>query len=71
MRVSYHGLEMASQKNVVVLSRKECYQDGGGVIAGGPIGLAIDAVSGAKNMDSADSWIAMVQGLPGQGMSRG
>ena len=62
-----------SQHNIAVTCKKECFQDGvgiissstegmaaGNVIAGGPIGLGIDAVSGAMNHYNADNQIAMV-----------
>ena len=59
--------------NISVLCKKECYQDGSGVIAshteamaagniiaGGVIGLGVDAVSGAMNYYNVDNQIAMV-----------
>lgn len=62
-----------SQHNIAVTCKKECYQDGvgiiasstetmaaGNIIAGGPIGLGIDAVSGAMNHYNSDNQIAMV-----------
>ena len=62
-----------SQHNIAVTCKKECFQDGvgiissstegmaaGNVIAGGPIGLGIDAISGAMNHYNADNQIAMV-----------
>lgn len=62
-----------SQESITVLCKKECFQDGSGIIAsntetmaagnilmGGPIGLGIDAASGAMNKYNADNQIAMV-----------
>ena len=59
--------------NVSVMCKKECYQDAtgiiasnteamaaGNVIAGGIIGLGVDAASGAMNRYSEDNQIAMV-----------
>jgi hypothetical protein len=59
--------------NISVLCRKECYQDAAGVIssnteamaagniiAGGVIGLGIDAASGAMNKYNTDNQFAMV-----------
>ncbi|MBL8883341.1 MAG: hypothetical protein JNL45_09850 [Hyphomicrobium sp.] len=62
-----------SQYNVGVTCKKECYQDGVGVIAssteamaagnliaGGVVGLAVDAASGAMNKYNEVNQIAMV-----------
>lgn len=62
-----------SQDAIAVTCRKECYQDGVGIIAsnteamsagnivfGGVVGLGVDAVSGAMNKYNADNQIAMV-----------
>ena len=62
-----------SQESITVLGKKECFQDGGTVIAsntetmaagnllvGGVVGLGVDAVSGAMNKYNADNQIAMV-----------
>ena len=59
--------------NVSVMCKKECYQDAtgiiasnteamaaGNVIAGGIIGLGVDAASGAMNRYSEDNQVAMV-----------
>jgi hypothetical protein len=66
-----------SQSSITVVCKKECFQDGTGIIAsntetmaagnilaGGVIGLGIDAASGAMNKYNADNQIAMVP-LPG------
>ncbi len=63
--------------NIAVTCKKECYQDGtgiiassteamaaGNIIAGGVIGLGVDAVSGAMNKYNAENQIAMVP-IPG------
>jgi len=62
-----------SQHNIAVSCKKECYQDGVGVIqsstetmtagnilVGGVVGLAVDAASGAMNKYSDVNQIAMV-----------
>lgn len=62
-----------SQESITVLCKKECFQDGGTVIAsntesmaagnlilGGVVGLGVDAVSGAMNKYNADNQVAMV-----------
>jgi hypothetical protein len=62
-----------SQESITVLCKKECFQDGGTVIAsntetmaagnllvGGVVGLGVDAVSGAMNKYNPDNQIAMV-----------
>lgn len=62
-----------SQHNISVTCKKECYQDGvgvissstetmtaGNVIAGGVVGLAVDAASGAMNKYNEVNQIAMV-----------
>jgi hypothetical protein len=59
--------------NIAVTCRKECFQDGtgiisshteamaaGNVIAGGLIGLGVDAASGAMNRYNAENQFAMV-----------
>jgi hypothetical protein len=61
------------QDAIAVTCRKQCYQDGVGIIAsntetmsagnlvfGGVIGLGVDAASGAMNKYNADNQIAMV-----------
>jgi hypothetical protein len=66
-----------SQSSITVVCKKECYQDGTGIIAsntetmaagnilaGGVIGLGIDAASGAMNKYNSDNQIAMVP-IPG------
>ncbi|MEQ1717986.1 MAG: hypothetical protein ABL907_18760 [Hyphomicrobium sp.] len=66
-----------SQHNVAVACKKECYQDGVGIIAsstesmtagnilvGGVVGLAVDAASGAMNKYNDVNQIAMVP-VPG------
>jgi hypothetical protein len=66
-----------SQDSVTVSCKKECFQDGGtviasntesmaagNIIAGGFIGLGIDAASGAMNKYNADNQVAMVP-IPG------
>jgi hypothetical protein len=66
-----------SQESITVLCKKECFQDGGTVIAsntetmaagnlllGGVVGLGIDAASGAMNKYNADNQVAMVP-IPG------
>jgi phosphoketolase len=63
--------------NIQVICKKECYQDGvgiipshteamaaGNIIAGGIIGLGVDAASGAMNKYNADNQIAMVPDPP-------
>lgn len=62
-----------SQHNIAVTCKKECYNDGvgvipshteamaaGNIIAGGVIGLAVDAASGAMNKYNDSNQIAMV-----------
>ncbi len=62
-----------SQHNVTVSCKKECFQDGTGIIAsstetmmpgnllvGGVVGLGVDAASGAMNKYNAENQIAMV-----------
>lgn len=62
-----------SQHNIAVTCKKECYQDGvgiisssteamaaGNLIAGGVVGLAVDAASGAMNKYNEVNQIAMV-----------
>jgi hypothetical protein len=62
-----------SQHNIAVTCKKECYQDGVGIIAsstesmtagnvlvGGVVGLAVDAASGAMNKYNDVNQIAMV-----------
>lgn len=62
-----------SQHNVQVSCKKECYQDGAGIISsstevatagnlivGGVVGLAVDAASGAMNKYNEANQIAMV-----------
>lgn len=62
-----------SSENITVICRKPCYHDGSGVIAssteamaagniiaGGVVGLGVDAISGAMNKYNADNQIAMV-----------
>jgi uncharacterized protein YceK len=62
-----------SQESITVSCKKECFQDGTGVIAsstetmaagnilvGGVVGLGVDAVSGAMNKYNQDNQIAMV-----------
>lgn len=69
-------LDKASD-NITVVCKKECYQDGvgiiashtetmaaGNIIAGGVVGLGVDAVSGAMNRYNADNQFAMVP-VPG------
>jgi len=66
-----------SQDAISVTCRKQCFQDGVGIIAsntetmsagnivfGGVVGLGVDAVSGAMNKYNADNQIAMVP-IPG------
>ncbi len=66
-----------SQENISVVCKKQCFQDAAGIIAshteamaagnvilGGPIGLGVDAVSGAMNRYNADNQFAMVP-IPG------
>ena len=68
-----------SKDNINVVCKKACYNDGAGVvvsgteamaagniIVGGPIGLGIDAVSGALNKYTAETQIAMAP-IPGCG----
>ena len=62
-----------SQDSIAVTCKKECFQDGVGIISsntesmtagnilvGGPIGLGVDAVSGAMNKYNSDNQIAMI-----------
>lgn len=62
-----------SQDNIQVVCKKQCYQDGVGIIAshteamtagnvvvGGVVGLGVDAVSGAMNRYNADNQFMMV-----------
>lgn len=62
-----------SQDSIAVTCKKECYQDGvaiiasnteamtaGNIIAGGVIGLGVDAASGAMNKYNADNQVAMI-----------
>lgn len=69
-------LDKASD-NITVVCKKECHQDGvgiiashtetmaaGNIIAGGVVGLGVDAVSGAMNRYNADNQFAMVP-IPG------
>ncbi len=62
-----------SQEAIAVRCQKQCFQDGatiiasntetmaaGNVIAGGPIGLGIDAISGAMNKYNAQTDVVMV-----------
>jgi hypothetical protein len=62
-----------SQESIAVVCKKECFQDGTGIIssnteamaagnliAGGIIGLGIDAASGAMNKYNAENQFAMV-----------
>lgn len=62
-----------SQDNISVVCKKECFQDGVGIIAsntesmaagnvlvGGVVGLGVDAVSGAMNRYNADNQFSMV-----------
>ncbi len=66
-----------SQHNISVNCKKECYNDGvgiipshteamaaGNIIAGGVVGLAVDAASGAMNKYNDSNQIAMVP-IPG------
>lgn len=66
-----------SQDNIAVTCRKACYQDAvgiipshteamaaGNVIAGGLIGLGVDAASGAMNRYNSDNQFALIA-LPG------
>ncbi len=66
-----------SQHNIAVTCKKECYNDGigiipshteamaaGNIIAGGVVGLAVDAASGAMNKYNDANQIAMVP-IPG------
>lgn len=66
-----------SQHNIAVSCKKECYNDGVGVISstteamtagnvlvGGVVGLAVDAASGAMNKYNESNQIAMVP-IPG------
>lgn len=63
--------------NIVVTCRKECYQDGigiiqsstetmaaGNVLVGGVVGLGVDAMSGAMNRYTSDNQFAMTP-IPG------
>ena len=71
-----------SQENITVRCTKECFQDGAGIvtsfteglaagniIAGGVIGLGIDAASGAMNKYAPDTIIVMtpIQGCRATG----
>ena len=71
-----------SQHNVAVTCKKECFQDGvgviaasteamaaGNIIAGGVVGLAVDAATGAMNKYNDVNQIAMVpvQGCKARG----
>ncbi len=60
-------------ENISVRCKKECYNDGtgiigsntetmvaGNIIAGGPIGLGVDAISGAMNKYNEQNQITMV-----------
>ncbi len=60
-------------ENITVRCKKECFNDGtgiigsntetmvaGNIIAGGPIGLGVDAISGAMNKYNEQNQIAMV-----------
>lgn len=62
-----------SQDNISVVCKKQCFQDGVGIIAsntesmaagnvlvGGVVGLGVDAVSGAMNRYNADNQFSMV-----------
>lgn len=62
-----------SQDNIQVVCKKQCFQDGVGIIAshteamaagnvivGGVVGLGVDAVSGAMNRYNADNQFMMV-----------
>lgn len=62
-----------SQDNIQVVCKKECFQDAvgiipshtetmaaGNIIAGGVVGLGVDAASGAMNRYNADNQFAMV-----------
>ncbi len=62
-----------SQDNISVVCKKQCFQDGVGIIAsntesmtagnvlvGGVVGLGVDAVSGAMNRYNADNQFTMV-----------
>lgn len=62
-----------SQDSIAVTCRKECFQDGAGIISsnteamtagnivfGGVVGLGVDAASGAMNKYNADNQITMV-----------
>lgn len=66
-----------SQHNIAVTCKKECYNDAvgiipshteamaaGNIIAGGVVGLAVDAASGAMNKYNDSNQIAMVP-IPG------
>ena len=66
-----------SADHIAIVCKKECYHDGSGIIsssteamaagnliAGGVIGLGVDAMSGAMNKYNADNQIAMVP-IPG------
>lgn len=73
-----------SQHNITVSCKKECYQDAvgliptstetmaaGNVIAGGVVGLAVDAATGAMNKYNDSNQIAMIpiQGCKPGGMT--
>lgn len=62
-----------SQENIQVVCKKQCFEDGVGIIAshteamaagnvivGGVVGLGVDAVSGAMNRYNADNQFMMV-----------
>lgn len=62
-----------SQHSIAVTCKKPCYQDGvgiissntetmaaGNILAGGVIGLGVDAASGAMNKYNADNQVSMV-----------
>ncbi|MEQ1670502.1 MAG: hypothetical protein ABL893_06565 [Hyphomicrobium sp.] len=66
-----------SQHNIAVSCKKECFQDGvgiipshteamaaGNILVGGVVGLAVDAASGAMNKYNDSNQIAMVA-IPG------
>lgn len=68
-----------SKENINVVCRKACYQDGasvvvsgteamtaGNIIAGGVVGLGIDAASGALNKYAAETQVHMAP-IPGCG----
>ena len=66
-----------SQESITVRCQKECFQDGAGIVASntetmtagnvlmfGPIGLGVDAISGAMNKYAPETSIYMVP-IPG------